>query len=107
MAVKLKIKKGDKVLVLSGRDKGKSGEVLKVFPNRNRAIIQGVNRVKRHTKPTQASAGGIIEQESPMHISNLAHIDPKDDKPTKIGFKILEDGRKVRFAKRSGEIIDR
>jgi large subunit ribosomal protein L24 len=106
MATKLKIKKGDKVVVRSGRDKGKTGEVLKVFPSRNRAIVQGVNRVKRHQRPSQASAGGIIEKEATIDISNLAHLDPKDDKATRIGFKVLDDGRKVRFAKRSGEIID-
>jgi large subunit ribosomal protein L24 len=106
MATKLKIKKGDKVVVRSGRDKGKTGEVLKVFPSRNRAIVQGVNRVKRHQRPSQASAGGIIEKEATIDISNLAHLDPKDDKPTRVGFKVLDDGRKVRFAKRSGEIID-
>ena len=106
MATKLKIKKGDKVIVQSGRDKGKTGEVLKVFPSRNRAIVQGVNKVKRHTAPTQADPGGIREKEATINISNLAHLDPKDDLPTKIGYKVLDDGRKVRFAKRSGEIID-
>ena len=106
MATKVKIKKGDKVVVRTGRDKGKTGEVLKVFPSRNRAIVQGVNRVKRHQRPSQASAGGIIEKEATIDISNLAHLDPKDDKPTRVGFKVLDDGRKVRFAKRSGEIID-
>ncbi len=106
MASKLKFKKGDKVVVRTGRDKGKSGEVLKIYPSRNRAIVQGVNQVKRHTIPTQSSAGGIIEKEATIDVSNLAHLDPKDDQPTKIGFKTLDDGRKVRFAKRSGEIID-
>ena len=106
MASKLKFKKGDKVVVRTGRDKGKSGEVLKIYPSRNRAIVQGVNRVKRHTAPTQSSAGGIIEKEATIDVSNLAHLDPKDDQPTKVGFKTLDDGRKVRFAKRSGEIID-
>ncbi len=106
MSAKLKVKKGDKVVVRTGRDKGKSGEVLKVFPSRNRAIVQGVNRVKRHTAPTQANAGGIVEKEATIDISNLAHLDPKDDQPTKVGYKVLDDGRKVRFAKRSGEIID-
>ena len=100
------IKKGDKVVVLTGRDKGKEGEVLKVLPTDNRAVVQGVNRMKRHTRPTQTSAGGIIEQEAPIHLSNLAHMDPKDGKPTRVGMKILKDGRKVRFAKRSGEQID-
>jgi len=106
MATKVKIKKGDKVVVRTGRDKGKTGEVLKVFPSRNRAIVQGVNRVKRHQRASQASAGGIIEKEATIDISNLAHLDPKDDKLTRVGFKVLDDGRKVRFAKRSGEIID-
>jgi large subunit ribosomal protein L24 len=106
MATKLKFKKGDKVMVRTGRDKGKTGEILKVMPAANRAIVQGVNRVKRHTRPTQTNAGGIVEKEASINISNLAHLDPKDDLPTKIGFKVLEDGRKVRFAKRSGEIID-
>ncbi|WP_038036392.1 50S ribosomal protein L24 [Thermopetrobacter sp. TC1] len=106
MPVKLKIKKGDTVIVIAGRDKGKKGEVLKVIPKENRAIVKGVNMVKRHQKPTANSAGGIITKEAPIHISNLAHIDPKDGKPTRVGFKILEDGRKVRYAKRSGEVID-
>ena len=101
-----RIKKGDKVVVLTGRDKGKEGEVLKVLPTDNRAVVQGVNRMKRHQRPTQTSAGGIIEQEAPIHLSNLAHMDPKDGKPTRVGTKILKDGRKVRFAKRSGEQID-
>ena len=101
-----RIKKGDKVAVLSGRDKGKEGEVLKVLPTENRAVVQGVNRIKRHQRPTQTSSGGIIEREAPIHLSNLAHLDPKDGKPTRVGTKILKDGRKVRFAKRSGEQID-
>jgi large subunit ribosomal protein L24 len=104
---KLKIRKGDKVVVLAGRDKGRSGEVLKAFPAEARVIVQGVNVVKRHTRPSAASGGGIIEKEAPVHVSNVALLDPKDDKPTRIGFKTLEDGRKVRFAKRSGEVIDR
>lgn len=104
---KLKIKKGDKVLVLAGRDKGKSGEVLKALPDRNRVIVQGINISKRHQRATQTASGGIIEKETPIHVSNVAHIDPKDNKPTRIGFKILEDGAtKVRFARRSGEVID-
>ncbi len=106
MATKLKFRKGDKVMVQTGRDKGKTGEILKVLPSRNRAIVQGVNKVKRHTRASQDSAGGIVEKEATIDISNLAHLDPKDDLPTKIGYKVLEDGRKVRFAKRSGEIID-
>ncbi len=103
-----KIKKGDKVIVTTGRDKGKQGEVLKVFPDEGRAIVQGVRLVKRHVKPSPRNPqGGIVTKEAPISIANLAHIDPKDGKPTRVGFKILEDGRKVRYAKRSGELIDR
>ena len=101
-----KIRKGDRVMVIAGRDKGKIGEVLKVMPKENRAIVQGVNVVKRHQRPTADQPGGIVEKEAPIHISNLAHIDPKDNKPTRVGFKVLDDGRKVRYAKRSGEVID-
>lgn len=101
-----KIRKGDKVIVLSGRDKGKSGEVVKLVLKEGRAFVQGINIVKRHTKPSQTNPGGIVDKELPIHLSNLAIIDPKDDKPTRVGFKRLEDGRKVRFAKRSGEVID-
>ena len=106
MAVKFKIRKGDSVVVRTGRDKGKRGDVLKVMPAENRVIVQGVNMVKRHTKPSQAGPGGIVEKEAPIHISNVAHVDPKDDGATRVGFKFLDDGRKVRFAKRSGEVID-
>jgi large subunit ribosomal protein L24 len=106
MALKLKIKKGDKVVVISGRDKGKSGEVLRVHREDNRALVQGVNMMKRHTRPRPGEPGGIIEKEAAIHISNIAHIDPKSNKPTRVGFKFLEDGRKVRFAKRSGEVLD-
>tara|TARA_B100000886_G_C20301454_1_gene439847 strand:+ start:507 stop:824 length:318 start_codon:yes stop_codon:yes gene_type:complete len=102
-----KIRKGDKVVVLSGRDKGKSGEVVKLVLKEKRAFVQGINVVKRHTKPSQTNPGGIVDKELTIHLSNLAIIDPKDDKPTRVGFKRLEDGRKVRFAKRSGEVIDR
>ncbi len=102
-----KIRKGDRVIVLSGRSKGRRGEVLKVLPGDERALVQGVNMVKRHTKPSQQTMGGIVEKEAPIHLSNLAHVDPQSGKPTRIGFRMLEDGRKVRFAKRSGEIIDR
>ncbi|WP_413205161.1 50S ribosomal protein L24 [Rhodospirillum sp. A1_3_36] len=101
-----KIKKGDKVVILSGKDKGKRGEVLKALPKEDRVVVQGVNVVKRHQRPTQTSAGGIVEMEAPIHVSNVAHEDPKDGSATRIGFKVLEDGRKVRFAKRSGEVID-
>jgi large subunit ribosomal protein L24 len=106
MALKLKIKKGDKVVVISGRDKGKSGEVLRVVREDNRAVVQGVNMVKRHTRPRPGEPGGIVEKEAAIHISNIAHIDPKSNKPTRVGYKFLEDGRKVRFAKRSGEVLD-
>ena len=102
-----KIKKGDKVVVLTGRDKGKSGEVRAVSPAEGRAIVEGVNLVKRHTKPSQQNPeGGILTKEAPIQLSNLAVADPKDGKPTRVGFKVLEDGRKVRFAKRSGDLID-
>lgn len=101
-----KIKKGDRVIVRTGRDKGVTGDVVKVFPDTGRAIVQGVNKVKRHQAASNRSAGGIVEKEATIHMSNLAHVDPKDDKPTRVGFKTLEDGRKVRFAKRSGEVID-
>jgi large subunit ribosomal protein L24 len=103
---KLKIKKGDKVVVIAGKDKGKRGEVLKVLPAESRLIIQGINMVKRHTRPAMGNPGGIVDKEASIHVSNVAHADPKDDKPTRVGFKTLEDGRKVRFAKRSGEVID-
>ena len=101
-----KIKKGDKVVVLAGKDRGKEGEVLKVLPKEDRVVVQGVNMVKRHQRPTQFNAGGIQEKEATLHVSNVAHLDPKDGKPTRVGFKTLEDGRKVRYAKRSGEQID-
>jgi large subunit ribosomal protein L24 len=107
MAVKMKIKKGDRVVVLSGRSKGKIGEVLKVLPKENRAIVQGVNTVKRHTRPSQGNPGGIVEKEATIHVSNIAHLDPASDKPTRVGYRFLEDGRKVRFARRSGEMIDK
>jgi large subunit ribosomal protein L24 len=101
----LKIKKGDHVIVIAGRDKGKHGEVVEMFPKEERAIVRGVNVVRRHQKQTAALEGGIISKEAPIHISNLALEDPKDGKATRIGFKFLGDGKKVRFAKRSGEVI--
>ena len=103
---RVKIKKGDFVVVLSGRDKGKKGEVVKVLPRDNRAIVQGVNEVKRHQRQTANQEAGIMTKELPIHLSNLAIEDPKDGKPTRIGYKTLKDGRKVRFARRSGETID-
>ncbi len=101
-----KLRKGDRVIVLSGRDKGKRGEILKMMPKDDKAIVQGVNQVKRHQRQTQAQEGGIIVKEAAIQLSNLALEDPKDGSPTRVGFRILDDGRKVRFAKRSGEIID-
>lgn len=102
---KLKIKKGDKVIVVCGKDKGKSGEVTKVFPTLDRVIVANVNLAKKHTKPSKTSEGGIISKELAIHISNVAHFDPKQGVATKVGFKILEDGSKVRWAKKSGEIL--
>lgn len=112
MAVKMKIRKGDRVVVLTGKDKGKTGSVLRVIPKDERVIVQGVNIVKRHTRPDRVSAGGIIDKEASLHISNVAHVDPKTGKPTRVGFKFIEaKGKgekptKVRFARRSGEVID-
>ncbi len=102
----MKIKKGDKVVVLTGKDKGRTGEVIKVIVKEGRALVGGVNLVKRHTRQSQTSEGGIITKEAPIQLSNLAIADPKDGKATRVGFKKLDDGRKVRFAKRSGELID-
>ena len=101
-----KIKKGDKVVVLVGRDKGRSGEVVMVMPKEERALVRGVNMVKRHQRQTASQEAGIISKEAPVHLSNLAVADPKDGKPTRVGFKVLDDGRKVRVAKRSGDLID-
>ena len=102
----LKIKKGDHVVVLTGKDKGKRGEVLKVLPSENRAIVKGVSVMRRHQRQTASQEGGIVAKEAPIDISNIALEDPKDGKPTRVGYKFLKDGRKVRFAKRSGEVID-
>jgi large subunit ribosomal protein L24 len=101
-----KIKKGDRVVVTTGRDKGKKGEVLKVFPKENRALVSGINVVKRHQRQSAKVQGGIVNKEAAVHLSNLAHVDPKSGDATRIGFKILGDGRKVRVAKKSGEVID-
>jgi large subunit ribosomal protein L24 len=100
------IRKGDKVVVITGSDKGKQGSVLKVFPKDARALVQGVNLVKRHQRQTQTQQAGIVTKEAPIHLSNIAHTDPKTGKATRIGSKTLGDGRKVRFAKKSGEVID-
>ena len=102
-----RIKKGDQVLVVTGADKGRRGEVLQVMPKGERALVQGIRIAKRHTKPTgMGSPGGIVEKEAPIHLSNLKLIDPKSDKPTKVGFRVLEGGRKVRVAKSTGEVIE-
>jgi large subunit ribosomal protein L24 len=101
-----KIKKGDRVIVTTGRDKGKRGEVRQVMPEDGRAIVAGVNLVRRHTRQTAQTEGGIISKESTIHLSNLAILDPKTGKPTRVGFKILDDGRKVRVARGSGDLID-
>jgi len=101
-----KIRKGDDVIVITGRDKGKKGEVLRVLPKEGRVVVQGVNMVKRHTRPSANQAGGIVEKEVPIHISNVSLIDPDGGNATRVGFKFLEDDRKVRYAKRSGEMID-
>jgi len=101
-----KIKKGDKVVVLSGRDKGRTGEVVEVHPRVERALVRGINMVKRHQRQTAQQEGGIISKELPIHLSNIALADPKDGKPTRVGFKVMPDGRRVRIAKRSGVEID-
>jgi large subunit ribosomal protein L24 len=106
MATKFKIKKGDKVIVITGRDKGKQGEVLRVMREESRLVVQGVHMMKRHTRASAGNPGGIIEREASIHVSNVAHRDPKSGKPTKVGYKTLKDGRKVRFARLSGETID-
>jgi len=100
------IRKGDNVVILSGSDRGKKGNVIKVFPKEERALVQGVNLVKRHQRQTQTQQAGIVTKEAPIHLSNLAHVDPKSGKATRIGMKKLGDGRSVRFAKKSGEVID-
>ena len=102
---RMKIKKGDQVIVLAGKDKGKKGEVLSAHPTESRVVVQGVNVVKKHQKPTQFAPGGIEEKELPIHVSNVALVDPKTGKPTKVGFKILKDGKKSRVARASGETI--
>lgn len=106
MPVKFKIKKGDKVVVIAGKDKGKQGDVLQIITDENRAVVAGINVAKRHTKAQGANEGGIINKNMPIHISNLALRDPKDGKPTRVGYKTLDGGKKVRVAKRSGVTID-
>lgn len=106
MSLKLKIKKGDQVIVLSGDDKGKTGEVVKAMPKEGKVVVQGVNLVKRHTKPSQTNPGGIVTKEAPINVSNVAIVDPKTNKASKIGYKNV-DGKKVRVARKSGEVIDK
>jgi large subunit ribosomal protein L24 len=101
-----KIRKGDTVVVLAGKDKGRSGEVLRVIPKDEKAIVRGINVVVRHQRQTQAQQGGLVRKEAPIHLSNIALADPKDGKPTRVGFQIQADGKKVRVAKRSGEVIN-
>lgn len=101
-----KLKKGDRVVVIAGRDKGKEGEILRVIPSEGRAVVSGINMVIRHTRQTQTAQGGRLSKEAPLDLSNIALADPKDGGPTRVGFKFLDDGTKVRFAKKSGEIID-
>ena len=103
----MKIRKGDEVMVISGRDRGKKGSVLRVIPTEDRVLVQGVNLVKRHTRQSMKQQGGIVEKETPIHISNISLVDPKSGKATRVGYKFLDDGRKVRFAKASGEVLDR
>lgn len=107
MAEKSRLKKGDPVVVVTGRDRGKTGEVTRVLSKKNKVLVQGVSVIKRHTAPSASNPGGIIEKEMPIDISNVSLVDPKDRKPTKVGYRFLEDGRKVRYAKRSGEVVDR
>jgi large subunit ribosomal protein L24 len=101
-----KIRKGDRVIVLAGRDKGRTGDVLGVLPKENRALVQGISMVRRHQRQSATQEGGITSKEMSIHLSNIAHVDPKEDRPTRVGFRANEDGSKVRFAKRSGELID-
>jgi large subunit ribosomal protein L24 len=102
------VKKGDTVIVIAGKDKGKKGRVLAAYPKKERVLVEGINLVKKHTRPSQQNPqGGIVTQEAPIHVSNVSLIDPKSGKPTRIGYKVLENGKKVRVAKKSGEIIDK
>ncbi|QYR22188.1 50S ribosomal protein L24 [Paenibacillus sp. sptzw28] len=104
---KLHVKKDDTVLVITGKDKGKKGRVIAAYPRENRVLVEGVNMVKKHTRPSQQNPqGGILEQEAPIHASNVMHLDPKSGKVTRIGYKVLDNGKKVRIAKKSGEVID-
>lgn len=102
------VKKGDTVIVIAGKDKGKKGRVLAAYPKKERVLVEGINLVKKHTRPSQTNPqGGIVTQEAPIHVSNVSLIDPKSGKPTRIGYKVLENGKKVRYAKKSGEVLDK
>ena len=101
-----KFKKGDKGIVLAGKDRGKTGDIVKALPQDDRVIVQGINMMRRHTRPSATAAGGIVEKEASIHVSNVAIVDPKENVATRVGFRKLDDGTKVRFAKRSGEVID-
>lgn len=105
MTNKLKVKKGDEVIVIAGKDKGKKGAILMVIPDERRVVVAGVNKVKRHTKPSKDGGGGIIEKEASLHVSNVSLLDKKTGKPTRVGYKIEKDGTKLRIAKRSGEKV--
>jgi large subunit ribosomal protein L24 len=107
MPAKMKIRKNDTVQVLAGKDKGRTGTVLKAMPQESKVVVQGINVAKRHTKPSATGAGGIVEKEMPIHISNVALIDPESNKPTRVGYQVREDGRKVRIARRSGAALDK
>lgn len=104
--IKLKVRKGDEVIVITGKDKGKVGKIQKVLPHDAKVIVSGINMAKKHTKPTRESEGGILSKEMPIHISNVAHVDPKTGSATKVAIKTLDDGSKVRIAKSSGEVIE-
>ncbi len=106
-AAKLKVKKGDQVIVIAGSDKGKTGQILKVDTEKSRVFVQGVNQRKKHTRPTAMSAGGIETVEASIHVSNVAHIDPKTNKPTRVGYQIAADGTKSRVARKSGQALDK
>ncbi len=100
-----KLKKDDEVIVIAGKDKGKKGKIMRMIPTESRVVVAGINMVKRHQKPDRANAGGIIMKESAIHISNVALVDPKEGKATRVGFKVMKDGKKSRVAKRSGEVV--
>jgi len=105
MATKFKVKKGDEVIVTAGKEKGKKGKIVKIITSESRVIVGGLNMVKKHTKPSRTGAGGMVEKEAPLHVSNVSLLDPKSGKPTRAGYKIKEDGTKVRIAKKSGEVV--